>query len=82
MIMSLIVMPSNAEAERCFSIQNRIKTRLWPGRTISHMDQLMRVWYHKFPVADFHLRKLSELSTMHHISGKIADNVMNACICM
>ena len=57
MIMSLIVMPSKAEAERCFNIQNRIKTRLRTGLTISHLDQLMRVSYHKFPVADFPFEK-------------------------
>ena len=37
------VMVGNAQAERIFSIQNRMKTRLRMNLTIEHLDQLVRL---------------------------------------
>ena len=36
-------MVGNAQAERIFSIQNRMKTRLRMNLTIEHLDQLVRL---------------------------------------
>ena len=46
-------MPGNAEAERVFSCQNRIKSRLRSNLTITHLDQLIRLSYANIPEKDF-----------------------------
>ena len=53
MVLSLIVMPSNAEAERSFSVQNRIKTRLRCRIGIDQLDRLIRLSYAKVPIHEF-----------------------------
>jgi hypothetical protein len=42
----LCVMVGNAEAERVFSMQNRIKTQLRNQLTIDRLDKLLRIKYH------------------------------------
>ena len=54
MVLALVIMPSNAEAERSFSVQNRIKTRLRCRLTVEHLDQLIRLSYSGIPISDFH----------------------------
>ena len=61
MVLSLVVMPSNAEAERAFSVQNRVKTRFRTKLTISHLDQLMRISYSRIPLQDFPFDKALEI---------------------
>ena len=46
-------LPVCSEAERVFSCQNRIKSRLRTRLTIEHLDQLMRLSYAKKPATDF-----------------------------
>ena len=46
MAFRICVMVGNAEAERIFSIQNRIKTRLRMNLTIERLDQLIRLKQH------------------------------------
>ena len=46
-------MVGNAEAERVFSCQNRIKTKLRTNLTVHHLDQLIRLSYAKIPLEDF-----------------------------
>lgn len=45
MVLCLCVMVGNADAERVFSCQNRIKTRLRTRLTVEHLDQLIRMSY-------------------------------------
>ena len=40
----------NAEAERAFSAQNRIKSRLRTSLSVEHLDQLIRLTYAKVPI--------------------------------
>ena len=47
MVLALTTMPSNAEAERVFSVQNRVKTKLRRKLEISTLDELVRVSYSK-----------------------------------
>ena len=42
----LCVMVGNAQAERVFSMQNRIKTQLRNQLTIDRLDKLLRIKYH------------------------------------
>jgi hypothetical protein len=43
MAFCICVMVGNAEAERVFSIENRIKTRLRISLTIERLDQIIRL---------------------------------------
>ena len=52
-LMSLVVMPSNAEAERAFTVQNRIKTKLRTKLSITKLDQLLRLSYNDIPLNSF-----------------------------
>ena len=56
MVLCLIVLPSNAEAERVFSVQNWIKTKLRTSLQIERLDQLIRISYAKIPMEDFDWR--------------------------
>lgn len=47
MLLALTTMPSNAEAERVFSVQNRVKTKLRTRLGINILDELVRVSYAK-----------------------------------
>ncbi|CAH1253540.1 Hypp1196 [Branchiostoma lanceolatum] len=49
----LVVMVSNAEAERVFSCQNRIKTKTRTLLSIDQLDRLIRLSYARIPMADF-----------------------------
>ena len=51
--LALSVMVGNAEAERVFSVQNRIKTGLRNRLCIERLDQLIRVSYAKVNRDDF-----------------------------
>ncbi|KAJ8037614.1 hypothetical protein HOLleu_18474 [Holothuria leucospilota] len=53
MSIAMCVMPSNAEAERAFSLQNRIKNKLRTRITTDHLDQLMRVAYCQLDLDSF-----------------------------
>ena len=53
MSLSLVVMVGNAEAERAFSVQNRIKTNARVKLSIEHLDRLIRVRYADIPIEDF-----------------------------
>ena len=53
MVACLCVMVGNAETERCFSCQNRIKTKQRSNLTVEHLDQLMRVSCSGVGVEDF-----------------------------
>ncbi|XP_071793337.1 zinc finger protein 862-like [Asterias amurensis] len=53
MSLCMCVMVGNAEAERIFSCQNRIKSSLRSLLTIDHLDQLMRVSYNHSTLEDF-----------------------------
>ena len=59
MATSLCVMVGNAEAERVFSLQNRIKTQLRNQLSIERLDKLMRIKYHG-KVTDGHLQAAAE----------------------
>ena len=61
MLLSLVVMPSNAEAERSFSVQNRIKTRLRCSLSVNRLDQLIRLSYHGVPMEEFAFRQALEI---------------------
>lgn len=52
MALSLCVMVGNAEAERVFSCQNRIKTKARTLLTISQLDKLIRLSYMGIPIED------------------------------
>lgn len=52
MCLSLCVMVGNAEAERVFSCQNRIKTKSRTLLSISQLDKLMRLSYAGIPIED------------------------------
>jgi hypothetical protein len=47
MVLTLTMIPSNAEAERVFSVQNRVKTKLRTRLGINILDELVRVSYSK-----------------------------------
>ncbi|XP_019616705.1 PREDICTED: uncharacterized protein LOC109464213 [Branchiostoma belcheri] len=49
----LVVLVSNAEAERVFSCQNRIKTKTRALLGIDQLDRLIRLSYAKVPMAQF-----------------------------
>ena len=53
MLLSLVVMSSNAEAERAFSVQKRIKTKLRTKLSITKLDQLLRLSYNDIPLNAF-----------------------------
>ena len=53
MVLSLIVMTSNAEAERSFSIQNRIKTRLRCCIGVDQLERLIHLSYAKISIQEF-----------------------------
>ncbi len=53
MSLCLIVMMGNAEAERAFSVQNRIKTKSRTNLAITQLDRLVRVRYAGLPLDDF-----------------------------
>ena len=53
MVACLCVMVGNAETERCFSCQNRIKTKQRFNLTVEHLDQLMRMRCSGVGVEDF-----------------------------
>ncbi|XP_035679469.1 uncharacterized protein LOC118417829 [Branchiostoma floridae] len=57
----LIVLISNAEAERVFSCQNRIKTKSRTLLSIDQLDRLIRISYAKVPMADFDFAAAREL---------------------
>ncbi len=50
---ALVVVPSNAEARRSFSVQNRIKTKLRSHLSIGRLDQLIRLSYNKQEIIEF-----------------------------
>ena len=56
MVLSLVIMPSNAEAERAFSVQNRTKTRLRSCLSAEQLDRLIRLAYHQVPLAEFNFQ--------------------------
>lgn len=47
MLLALTTMPSNAEAEHVFSVQNRVKTKLRTRLGINIRDELVQVSYAK-----------------------------------
>lgn len=49
----LCVMVGNAEAERVFSCQNRIKTALRSRLSIDTLDQLIRLSFQGIPIDEF-----------------------------
>lgn len=49
----LIVLVSNAEAERVFSCQNRIKTKARTLLCIEQLDRLIRLSYARIPMPEF-----------------------------
>ncbi len=49
----LCIMVGNAEAERVFSYQNHIKSRLRTSLTVEHLDELMRISYAKMAIEQF-----------------------------
>ena len=53
MVACLCVMVGNAETGRCFSCQNRIKTKQRSNHTVEHLDQLMRMSCSGVGVEDF-----------------------------
>ena len=53
MSVSLCVLVGNAEAERIFSCQNRIKTKLRNQLNIVTLDQLVRLSYENIDPDDF-----------------------------
>ena len=59
-LLSLIVALSNDEAERSFSVQNWIKTKLRSHLTIEHLDQLIRVSYNQKPISEFDFKAALE----------------------
>jgi hypothetical protein len=52
MCLCLCLMVGNAEAERVFSCQNRIKTKSRTCLTINQLDKLIRLSYCKIPIED------------------------------
>ncbi|KAI0229407.1 hypothetical protein LSAT2_020152, partial [Lamellibrachia satsuma] len=48
----LSILVGNAEAERVFSCQNRIKSKLRTNLTITHLSQLIRLSYCKIAAKD------------------------------
>ncbi|XP_035673668.1 zinc finger protein 862-like [Branchiostoma floridae] len=61
MCYSLVVLVSNAEAERVFSCQNRIKTKTRTLLGIEQLDRLIRLSYAKIPMADFDFAAAREI---------------------
>ncbi len=61
MALSLVVLPSNAEAERSFSVQNRIKTRLRNQIAVERLDKLIRLSYCGIKMEDFDYNAALEL---------------------
>ena len=53
MCCSLCVMVGNAEAERVFSCQNRIKTKLRTLLSVDNLDKLIRLSYSRLSFEDF-----------------------------
>lgn len=53
MTASLCTLVGNAEAERLFSVQNRIKTSLRNRLSIAQLDRLIRVSYENIPPEEF-----------------------------
>ena len=78
MVASLCVMVGNAETERCFSCQNRIKTKQRSRITIDHLDQLMRVSYSGVGVEEFDYD--SALAQFAKANSKQAHNPVGQCI--
>ncbi|XP_064597802.1 zinc finger protein 862-like [Liolophura sinensis] len=58
---SVTVMVGNAEAERVFSAQNRIKSKLRAGLTVEHLDHLIRINYSKRPACQFPFEEAADL---------------------
>ena len=58
--LSLVVMVGNVEAERAYSIQNRIKTSARPKLNIDQLDWLIRLRYAEIPVEEFQSRRAAE----------------------
>ena len=52
MCLSLCIMIGNAEAERVFSCQNRVKTKSRTLISISQLDKLMRLSYAGIPIEE------------------------------
>ena len=52
MCLCLCVMVGNAEAERVFSCQNRIKTKSRMLLNITQLDKLIRLSYARIPIED------------------------------
>ena len=57
----LAVLVGNAEAERMFSCQNRIKSKLRPSLTIDHLSHLIRLSYAQIPAKDFRFSEAVDL---------------------
>ena len=57
MLLSCVIMPSNAETERAFSVQNRIKSKPRTRLVINKLDQLIRISYNKIAIKDFPFNK-------------------------
>ena len=50
----------NAEAERVFSVQNRIKTKLRAQLDLVTLDRLIRISYAKVPIEEFDFNEALE----------------------
>ena len=61
MALCLVVMVGNAEAERAFSVQNRIKTTTRNRLNITQLDNLIRVRYADFQLQDFPFDRAADL---------------------
>ena len=59
--LAVSVLVGNAEAERVFSTQNRIKTALRNRLSIERLDQLIRISYAKVTRDDFNFDAAYEL---------------------
>ncbi len=60
----MIIMIGNAEAERVFSLQNRIKTKLRNRLIIETLDWLIRVKYANLGLDEFDFKQ----AVIHYLS--------------
>ena len=61
MTLVLVVLVGNAEAERVFSCQNRIKTKMRCSLTIQQLDKLIRLSYSNVPMREFDFAAAREI---------------------
>ena len=67
MSLCLVVMVGNAEAERAFSVQNRVKSTLRANLKIQQLDRLIRVRYANIDVEVFPFARAAE----HWLGGRL-----------